>query len=185
MRTPNIAEWHLGCELEHYWLDIVCLTSTGTKGFGTKVWQMGLWICPFLEYPMVLGAEGMLSDLCPTHGLTDCNIWSEAVDTWVKRAPCWPHDRFRWKSPWDAKGSGHCLGWHTSLMIRGGLAQCLWTGKPGWWFPFSKRGTGEWAPVVRVLHLFQERRSVVETWTQKQQSRFCPGCRTLVGHLEG
>lgn len=44
------------------------------------------------------------------------------------------------------------LSWPMCLCSVGGLGQCLWSGWLGWWFPFSKRGIGWFAPVNGVSH---------------------------------
>ena len=41
------------------------------------------------------------------------------------------------------------LSWLTCLFIvRGGRGQYLWRGRPGWWSPFKKKGTGGCAPTI-------------------------------------
>ncbi len=45
------------------------------------------------------------------------------------------------------------LSWLTNLSVsRGSRGQYLWSGRVGWWFPSSRKGTEGCAPVVGVLH---------------------------------
>ena len=75
-------------------------------------------------------------------------------------------------------------------MSRGGQGQYLWRGRPGWWSPFSKRGTGGCAPTIgdhtthppgKVYSKVLERsfRPIVEPQLQEEQCGFRPGCGTV------
>lgn len=50
-----------------------------------------------------------------------------------------------------------CLEWH-AFSVSQGLGLSLRSGKLGWWFQFSKRGTGGCAVIIRVSHYSASRR---------------------------
>ncbi|KAK3509150.1 hypothetical protein QTP70_020258 [Hemibagrus guttatus] len=48
---------------------------------------------------------------------------------------------------------------------RGGQGQCLWTGRPGWWSLFLRRGTGGCVPTIEGSHSSASQgKSIPEYW---------------------
>ena len=62
-----------------------------------------------------------------------------------QEAHLWQGSRAEWDLPSDAEGSGHCWGilvGHASSVSHAGWVQYLMCGRPGWWFPSSRRSEG-------------------------------------------
>lgn len=67
----------------------------------------------------------------------------------MARRQRWMRLGMRYKGLWTFWG---CFGWHSLAVSHEGQGQFLQSGRLGWWFPCSKKGTRRCAPIIGVSH---------------------------------